>query len=413
MLSVDEALELVLARATARAPRDCALADALGLVLGEDVTSDVDSPPHDKSLVDGYAIVAEDLASGQAELEVVEEVTAGAVPTKSVTRGQATRIMTGAPIPRGATAVVMVEYCEPCALDSSLPRVRLATRPAIAGQNIMRRASSMVRGQTVLSAGRILRGIELGVLAEVGRAGVRAVPRPTLAVLATGNELVPATAIPAAGQIRNSNGPLLVAAAHMAGAVPFDLGIARDDVASLRERIDKGLECDVLVISGGVSAGVLDLVPGVLAAAGVRQVFHKVNLKPGKPLWFGTFASPRGETLVFGLPGNPVSSLVCFELFVRPALGRLSQRGDTALTEVAAELTVDYQHRGERPTYHPARLVSLGAQYSVEPLRWQGSGDLRTLVEANALACFPSGTAMHRAGESIRTLRLPNDPAGS
>jgi molybdopterin molybdotransferase len=407
MLSVDEALELVLARATARAARDCSLADALGLVLAEDVTSDVDSPPHDKSLVDGYAIVAEDLASGQAELDVVEEVTAGAVPTKPVKRGQATRIMTGAPIPPGANAVVMVEYSESFALDSSLPRVRLATRPATEGQNIMRRASSMALGQTVLSAVRILRAIELGVLAEVGRANVRAVPRPTLAVLATGNELVPAATVPGAGQIRNSNGPLLVAAARMAGAAPLDLGIARDEVASLRERIDKGLECDVLVISGGVSAGVLDLVPGVLAAAGVRQVFHKVNLKPGKPLWFGTFAQPQGETLVFGLPGNPVSSLVCFELFVRPALGRMSQRGDAGLAEVAAELTVDYQHRGERPTYHPARLVSHGAQHTVEPLRWQGSGDLRTLVEANALACFPSGTATHRAGDCIRTLLLP------
>lgn len=407
MLSVDEALELVLARATARPPRDCAVSDALGLVLAEDVTSDVDSPPHDKSLVDGYAIVADDLAEGQVELDIVEEVTAGAVPSKPIIRGQATRIMTGAPIPQGASAVVMVEYSEPFALDSSLPRVRLATRPATEGQNIMRRASSMVRGQSVLSAGRMLRGIELGVLAEVGRAQVRCVPRPTLAVLATGNELVPAATIPSAGQIRNSNGPLLVAAAQMAGAAPLDLGIARDDVASLRQRIDQGLECDVLVISGGVSAGVLDLVPGVLAAAGVRQVFHKVNLKPGKPLWFGTFARPQGDTLVFGLPGNPVSSLVCFELFVRPAIGRLSMRGDTGLVEVAARLLVDYQHRGERPTYHPARLLDTQDGPTVEPLRWQGSGDLRTLVEANALACFPSGTALHRTGESIRTLRLP------
>jgi len=407
MLSVDQALELVLARATARLPRDCTLTDGLGLVLAEEVTSDVDSPPHDKSLVDGYAIVAEDLASGQAELDVVDEVTAGAVPTTPIKRGQATRIMTGAPIPAGASAVVMVEYSEPFVHDSSLPRVRLATRPATEGQNIMRRASSMTRGQSVLSPGCVLRGIELGVLAEVGRASVRAVPRPTLAVLATGNELVPAASIPTAGQIRNSNGPLLAAAARMAGAAPLDLGIARDDVASLRERIENGLECDVLVISGGVSAGVLDLVPGVLAAAGVRQVFHKVNLKPGKPLWFGTFARPQGETLVFGLPGNPVSSLVCFELFVRPALGRMSQLGDTGLTEVAAELTIDYQHRGERPTYHPARLAARGARHTVEPLRWQGSGDLRTLVEANALACFPSGTTLYCSGDCIRTLRLP------
>lgn len=407
MLSVDEALELVLARATTRAPGPCALADALGRVLVEDVTSDIDSPPHDKSLVDGYAIVAEDLAEGRAEFDVVEEVTAGAVPSRTIERGQATRIMTGAPIPPGASAVVMVEYSEPVAPDRLPQRVRLVARPATAGQNIMRRASSMRRGQVVLSAGRVLRGIELGVLAEVGRTSVQVVPPPTVAVLATGNELVSADAIPQAGQIRNSNGPLLMAAARMAGAAPLDLGMARDDATALREKIDRGLECDVLVISGGVSAGVLDLVPGVLAAAGVQQVFHKVNLKPGKPLWFGTIARLAGETLVFGLPGNPVSSLVCFELFVRPALGMLSGRGPAGLDEVAAALTVDYQHRGERPTYHPARLTGDRTGLAVEPLRWQGSGDLRTLVEANALACFPSGTTLHRAGESIRTLRLP------
>jgi molybdopterin molybdotransferase len=407
MLSVDEALELVLARVTPRPPGPCALSDALGRVLAEEVTSDVDSPPHDKSLVDGYAIVAEDLAEGRAEFDVVEEVTAGAVPSQAIERGQATRIMTGAPIPPGASAVVMVEYSEPVVPDSLPQRVRLVARPASEGQNIMRRASSMRQGQVVLSAGRVLRGIELGVLAEVGRTRVQAVPPPTLAVLATGNELVSADAIPQAGQIRNSNGPLLMAAARMAGAAPLDLGIARDDATALREKIDRGLECDVLVISGGVSAGVLDLVPGALAAAGVQQVFHKVNLKPGKPLWFGTSTRSIGQTLVFGLPGNPVSSPVCFELFVRPALAMLSGRGPAGLDELSAILAVDYQHRGERPTYHPARLTQDREGPTVAPLRWQGSGDLRTLVEANALACFPSGTVLHRAGERVRTLKLP------
>lgn len=271
----------------------------------------------------------------------------------------------------------------------------------------MRRASSMACGQRVLTAGRALRGIELGILAEVGRTTVLTVPRPTLAVLATGNELVPSQTVPAAGQIRNSNGPLLLAIAQAAGAVPIDLGIARDEADALRSRIERGLECDVLVVSGGVSAGVLDLVPGVLAAVGVRQEFHKVNLKPGKPLWFGTYARPNGTALVFGLPGNPVSSLVCFELFVRPAIGQLSGRGNNGLAEVAATLTVDYQHHGERPTYHPARLFDRDGEPAVEPLRWQGSGDLRTLAQANSLACFPMGTFLYRSGARIRTLRLP------
>jgi molybdopterin molybdotransferase len=236
---------------------------------------------------------------------------------------------------------------------------------------------------------------------------VRVARRPTLAVLATGNELVPAEQTPAPGHIRNSNGPMLLAAAQAAGAVAVDLKIARDDAQQLRSLIARGLEHDVLVISGGVSAGVLDLVPGVLAELGVQQVFHKVHLKPGKPLWFGVLARGPVDTLVFGLPGNPVSSLVCFELFVRPAIGQLAGRGDTSLVEVAAELAVDYLQRGDRPTYFPARLANVDGRHRVEPLRWQGSGDLRTLVQANALAYFPPGERAYRAGETVRVLQLP------
>jgi molybdopterin molybdotransferase len=271
----------------------------------------------------------------------------------------------------------------------------------------MPRAASMARGQTVLRAGCQLRAIEIGLLAEVGRTQARVIGRPTLGVLATGNELVPTAQHPGAGQIRNSNGPMLLAAARAAGALVSDLGIARDDRGQLRERIARGLKSDILVISGGVSAGVLDLVPGVLDELGVRQVFHKVRIKPGKPLWFGSLASPDGDRFVFGLPGNPVSSLVCFELFVRPLIGRLAGCNATALEELTAPLSIDFAHRGERPTYHPARLATIEGHVRIAPLRWQGSGDLRTFVEANALACFPSGDRAYCAGETIRVLRLP------
>jgi molybdopterin molybdotransferase len=303
--------------------------------------------------------------------------------------------------------MVMIEQSRLVESQGSTARVVISTRGVVAGQNIMRRASSLQQGQVVLRAGTEIRPVEIGILAEVGRSHVMAVGRPTLAVLPTGNELVPPDQKPGAGQIRNSNGALLVAAAQGAGAQATCLEIARDDAAHLRELVAQGLEADVLVISGGVSAGVLDLVPAVLAELGVKQVFHKVQIKPGKPLWFGTLAAPGGERLVFGLPGNPVSSFVCFELFVRPAIGRLSGRESASLVEIAAELTIDHLHRGERPTYQPSRLTSVAGRWRIEPLRWHGSGDLRALVDATALACFAAGDRLYHVGETVRALVLP------
>ena len=405
MLSVEEALNLVLGRAQARQPATCPLSEALGTVLAEDITSDVDSPPHDKSLVDGYAVVAADLAGGSAELDFLEEITAGDVPRHAVTPGVTSRVMTGAPIPEGADAVVMVEQSQWLG-GPGAGRVRLEMTGLASGRNIMRRAASIAHGDRVLTAGHQLRAIEIGILAEVGRVHVEAIPMPRVAVLSTGNELVPPPIVPGPGHIRNSNGPMLVAAAAQAGAVGYELGIARDEPAVLRERMSEGLQFDVLVISGGVSAGVLDLVPGVLAELGVEQVFHKIRLKPGKPLWFGVQQADGGDKLVFGLPGNPVSSLICFELFVRPAIARLAGRAGGMLTETQARLATARPHRGQRPSYHPARLYWDDGQAVVEPLRWQGSGDLTAVAQANALACFPAGDRTHEAGEMIRVLKL-------
>lgn len=407
MLSVDEALERVLAATRSRPAMKLPTLDALGLVLAEDVLSDVDSPPHDKSIVDGYAIQAADLEAGPAEFDVLEEVTAGDVPRVSVASGAAVRIMTGAPLPAGADAVVMVEQSEKVAAGAGKPeRVRLAPSKITRGQNIVRRAVAMARGDRVLAAGHVLRAIEVGLLAEVGRSEVLAVPRPRLAVLATGNELVPPTETPAAGQIRNSNSPMLVAAARAAGAEAFDLGIARDERPDLEQRIAAGLEADVLVLSGGVSAGVLDLVPSVLSGLGVEAVFHKIRMKPGKPLWFGVKQhSDRRTTLVFGLPGNPASSYVGCELFVRPAISKLAGRG-VAVNEFTAQLAVEFTHRGDRPTFHPSRLAEQGGRQLVTPLRSQGSGDLRVWADANVLICFPAGDYSLAAGADVRVRPL-------
>jgi molybdopterin molybdotransferase len=200
---------------------------------------------------------------------------------------------------------------------------------------------------------------------------------------------------------------MLLALARDAGAAPVDLGIARDDAADLRAKIEQGLNADVLILSGGVSAGVLDLVPQVLAECGVREVFHKVNLKPGKPLWFGTCRREGQTRLVFGLPGNPVSSLVCFELFVRPALMKLAGRNDCVPQPVQATLTTEHAQRGERATYWPSRLdKQADGTLAVTPLAWKGSGDLRTLADANALSIFPPGQRQYQRREKIAVIRI-------
>jgi molybdopterin molybdotransferase len=335
--------------------------------------------------------------------------------------------MTGAPIPANADAIVMIERTEVLgAAGQDLGRVRIEDKPPKPGQNIIRRGVSMRTGDVVLAPGVEIRPIDIGLLAEVGRDQVVAIPRPTVAVLATGNELVSAVETPGPGQIRNSNGPMLLAAIERAGATPLDLGVVRDDPHALRARVDEGLQkADLLVLSGGVSAGVMDLVPGVLAHCGVHQVFHKIRLKPGKPLWFGVTQNPspsgrgkgegqrdtvqlqtrEGETLVFGLPGNPVSTLVCFELFVRPAIARLAGRAD-GLRTVRARLGADFHHRGDRPTYHPAVWHEEDEKATATPVRWTGSADLRGLATANALIHFPPGDHEYEAGQKVDVLLL-------
>ncbi|HVA48086.1 MAG TPA: gephyrin-like molybdotransferase Glp [Pirellulales bacterium] len=397
MISVDEALNQIRSHVRALPVERIALADALGRVLAEDVASDVDSPPHDKSVVDGYALRSTDVSPEGETLTVIEEIVAGAVPQRTVTAGTAARIMTGAPLPAGADAVVMVERTEP--IDAS--QVRISPQRIASGQNIVPRAASMRRGEMVLRAGHAVRPMEIGLLAEVGRHELLAFRRPRVAVLPTGNELVTPAEVPAAGQIRNSNGAMLLAAVRHAGGGPVDLGIGRDDRASLRRLMSEGLRSDVLLISGGVSAGVLDLVPGVLADLGVRQVFHKVNIKPGKPLWFGVDEAEGASKLVFGLPGNPVSTLVCFELFVRPALGAMAGHPFGPRATVLARLTAPFHHRGDRPTYYPAKVTATGDGDTVETLAWQGSGDLRTLASANALIHFAGGECRYSASDVV------------
>ncbi len=405
MLQVADAQAIVRQHLKPLPPEPMALTSAaLGHVLATDVVSDLDMPPYHKSMMDGYAVRSVDLPTGKGTLHVIEEITAGQVPRRSLEAGQASRIMTGAPIPAGCDAVVIIERTR-LGADGC---VEIEDRPPKPGQNILPRGAEMQRGDTILPAGTVLRPQEFGVLSTVGRTTVSVHPPPRVAILSTGDELVEPAETPQGGQIRNSNGAMLVALVSHSGGSPRYLGIARDDPACLRPMICDGLKAHVLLLSGGVSAGKLDLVPGVLREAGVIAHFHKVEMKPGKPVFFGTSSRSEGggQTLVFGLPGNPVSVLVCFELFVRPALRRMRGHADPGPNFVSALLSEDFAYRTDRPTYHPAHLELTATGWRVRPVPWFGSADLRALTQANALVLFPSGDQRYRAGQTFEVLSL-------
>ena len=446
MLTVEEAVAKIVRETTLFERQTIPLAESLGLVLAEDVVSDTDSPPFDKALMDGFAVRSADVADGKATLKLIEEVTAGEVPDRPVGPGEATQIMTGAPMPVGADAVARVEDTRILDSGGGLHAVEISTVPIRPGANMMQRGTAFKKGQQVLGAGRQLRPQELGALAEMGKHQVLAWRRPRIGVLATGDELVPISQRPGPGQIRNSNETMLAAQIQRAGAEPVRLGIARDEPDHLREKILSGLDCDLLLLSGGVSAGKLDLVPSQLEAAGVRPVFHKVRVKPGKPIWFGVFDPDCGEPpsgtaartasngaeertsgssdqpdrqgdsaedrksastrcYVFGLPGNPVSSMVCFELFVRTAIRRLVGIEPPEPSAVRARLTKEHVARGDRPSHFPARLDWADSRLVVTPVTWHGSADLQSTVQANATILFPPGERTYRPDEIVDVYR--------
>jgi molybdopterin molybdotransferase len=347
LISVGRALELIGEHATALPASAHPLLEAVGLVLAEPVAADCDAPPFDKALVDGYAVRSSDLAREVSRLRIVGVLHAGRTASRAIGPGEALRIMTGAPIPPGADTVVMHERTH---VEGDYVIVEeVASRP---GQNILPRGREARAGAVVLASGSILTAARLGVAASFGRTTILAVPRPRVAVVATGDELVEPGQAPGPGQIRNSSSTTLAGLVLQAGSRPRVLPIAPDEPAALAAVFAKGLESDVLVISGGVSVGSHDLVPEVLESLGVTRVFHKVRIKPGKPIWFGVKSKGEGRpgTLVFGLPGNPVGSLVGFLVFVRAALAGLAGRWGEAQGRARLPLAGPFVHRGDRPT---------------------------------------------------------------
>ena len=366
-----------------------ALDAAAGRVLAEDIAADRDVPALARSVRDGYAVRAADLPG---ELAVIGEVRAGQRFEGEVARGQAVEIMTGAPIPAGADAVAMVEHAR-----------RVDGRVSIDGtaqalQFINPQGCEAGAGEIVLHAGKRMDYTDVAMLAAFGRTRVQVFRRPVVAIVATGDEIVEVSRQPAAFQIRNSNAWSLAAQVTRAGGIPRILPVARDTVEHTREIVRQGLASDLLLLSGGVSAGKYDVVEPVLAELGADFYFDRVLIKPGQPLVFGR----AGATFFFGLPGNPSSTMVTFEIFARAALELLSGQLETALLMPYSRLTCDFRHRPGVTRFLPAHLSADGAE--VTPVKWHGSGDVPALTRANAYLVADPARPEYAGGEFIRVL---------
>jgi molybdopterin molybdotransferase len=405
LLPVAEALRIVLDATPVLPAQEVASLEALGRILAEEIRADRDVPEFDKSLMDGYAVVAADLDTTPRPLRVMEEIPAGADPARlrRVERGAAARIMTGAPLPPGANAVIVVEETEAVPGQPDLLR---ALRPVRPGDNLARRGADVRRGETLLSPGDFIGPAEIGVLAACGRSRVAAGGRPRAAVLATGDEIVAPERTPRPGQIRNSNGPLLLALLRRAGIEARDLGIAADDEAALRAAIERGLDGDLLLLSGGVSMGVYDLVGKALRSLGTEILFERVAIKPGRPFTFGR----RGGALVFACPGNPVSAYVIFQVFARPAIRRMMGFRSPVPPAARGVLSTPVRQRPGRAGYHQAIARPSGAGYSVEVLPTSGSADFVSCARGNALAIVPLDVTALAPGDPVDLLLLDDHP---
>ena len=390
-MTFDEARECVLREVLPRRGEreEVPALAAADRVLAEDVVADRDYPPFDRSARDGFAVRASDIPG---DVEVIGEVRAGEICDSEVSRGNAIEIMTGAPLPRGADAVVMVEH-----VTRNENRVAIS-RSIRSGENFTPRGTEAKRGEVVLRAGRKLGFAEVGVLAMVGRERVAVFRRPSAAILPTGDEIVEAGVEPLPFQIRNSNAWSLAVQVGRAGGMPEIFPIARDSYESTRTSIERGLEADLLLLSGGVSAGKYDIVERVLADLGAKFFFTRVKIQPGQPLVFGAV----GEKFFFGLPGNPASTMMTFELFARAAIERLAGLDAPMLPLLRAKLTRDFHHKTGLTRFLPARLSEDGS--TVEPLGWQGSGDIPALARANAFLVAEADRESWNEGDDIRVM---------
>lgn len=410
MISVEEARAFILKHFKPLEPERVPLLEALDRVLAEDIVSDVNLPPFNNSAMDGYAVRAEDIRGASKEapvtLSVIGYIAAGYMPTQTVERGAAMRIMTGAVVPPGADTVVRFEETSEAvgqkATGKDSDRVEIMNAVE-RGSNVRAAGEDIRQNEVVLKQGTLVRAPEVGLLASVGRKDVMVHRRPRVAVLATGDELVDVGEPVTPGKIRNSNGYANAAAILKAGGVPILLGIARDNIENLTSKIREGLEAhaDLFITSAGVSVGDYDIVKDVLNREGEMQ-FWQVSMKPGKPLAFGLIA---GVPLL-GLPGNPVSAIVSFEVFARPAI--LTMLGKTRFDRPSVEaiLQDEVHNTAGRRNFIRVTVEKTTDGYIARSTGEQGSGILTSIVRANGLLAMPEDCLLHKRGERVRVYML-------
>lgn len=392
MISYEQAIKYILKNTHLLADQQVLLLSSLGRILKEDIVSHIEMPPFNKSAMDGYALNSTDIKIIPAKLRCIGLIQAGDSFKKRLKEGECVKIMTGAPIPPGADCVVMVEFTQARGKEVTI------LRPVHKWENIFFKGEDFKRGQVVLKKGVKISPSHIAILAAVGRKYVKVGPKPQVAVLNTGGEIIPLGKRLGKNQIYNSNGPILEALLRSDHIQPIALGVARDNTRELTSAIKKGLKADVLLISGGVSMGDYDLVPDVLKALGVKKIFHKVNIKPGKPLFFGV----KGKTLIFGIPGNPVSNFLAYLIFARPAIKKMSGLKDYQAEFKEGFIEKALRVKTGRRNFVLTKITKNSGVYHLTPVAGRSSADTLSLSQADGFMMLDDGAAVIKNKSRMR-----------
>ncbi len=421
MIKFEEALRGVLTNTKRLRTTSLSLKKAIGSVLAEDVKSKFDIPSFRKSAMDGYALCAKNLKSIPVDLRVVGTVPAGGFYPGKVKKGECVKIMTGSPLPKGTDSVVMVEFTKNSPLSSFLPHRFASRNEAVGGggrwgcnlvrilrrvskgENVCLKGEDIKKKKVVLKKGAIIRAPEVAVLAMLGRARIRVYKRPKVSVLCTGDELVEiGHRLLKFSHIYNSNGPMLCSLLSSMDIENQYLGIAKDKAKGLKKKIKEGLKSDLFILSGGVSMGDYDLVPRVLRSCGVKVIFHKVSIKPGKPNLFGM----KGETLIFGVPGNPVSTYLSFLILIKPAIEKLMGREISLKIEKGILNRDFHQKLGKRKHFLPAWIEMKNNRWEVFPVpTYHGSADIASLLSANGFMIVDAGISFLKQNSQVNIIQ--------